>query len=222
MTESRHDPFASYREAARRARLDHIENALRVLRGATFKSVTRLAMSVAKLVAEAEAVARTADGEVCEHKAASLSHMTLLKNVHYRQVLHRYFDFASEKPVADAVDLEAYRALQLKCGALESQIKLLKQMVVNQDSKEGLEYHADPMGSSSGNEQALEDAKYLLEFLDDFRDGLEDLIEVVLPGDDSGRTPGLYSPFVLIRTHVELEDLQSVRNRVEDSLRRNG
>lgn len=221
MTKSRHDPFASYREAARKARLDHIENALRVLRDATFKNVTRLAISVAKLVAEAEAAAQPADGEVCGHKAAPLSHMTLLKNVHYRQVLHRYFEFASDKPVADAVDLDAYRALQLKCGALESQIKLLKQMLVNQDGKEGLEYNADPVGSSSGNEQAVEDAKYLLDFLDDFRDALEDMIEVVLPGDESGRAPGIHGPFDLIRTHAELEHLQSVRDRVEDGLRRN-
>lgn len=219
MTESRHDPFLNFREAARKTRVDHIENALRLLKDATFKNVTRLAISVANLVTDAEAVSWAADGVGREDEQAPMSHITLLKNAHYREILDSYFDFSSGKLVENTVDLESHRALQLKCGSLESQIKLLKQMVVNQDSKEGLEYNADPVRSPSDTEQALQDAKYLLDFLDDFRDSFEDMVEVVLPGEESGRPAGIHGPFNQIRTHEEMEHLQSIRDRIEHGMR---
>lgn len=219
MTESRHDPFLNFREAARNARVDHIENALRLLKDATFKNVTKLAMGVANLVTDAEAASRSAEAVGRKDEQAPMSHITLLKNEHYRKILDRYFDFTSGKLVENTVDIEAYRALQFKCGSLESHITMLKQMLVNQDCNEGLEYNADLVASYSGNEQALEYAKYLLDFLDDLCDSLEDMIEVVLPGDESRRAPGIHGPFNLIRTHEEMEYLQSIRDRVEGGLR---
>lgn len=219
MTESRHDPFRNFRESARKARVNHIENALRLLKDATFKNVTRLAINVANLVTDAEAASRSADAVDREGKQAPMSHITLLKNTHYREILESYFNFSSGKLVENTVDLELHRALQVKCGSLESQIKLLKQMVVNQDSKEGLEYSLDPIRSPSKGEQALQDAKYLLDFLDDFRDSFEDMVEVVLPGEESGRPAGIHGPFNQIRTHEEMEHLQSIRDRIEHGMR---
>ncbi|MNC76588.1 hypothetical protein D3C75_1283380 [compost metagenome] len=90
---------------------------------------------------------------------------------------------------------------------------------MNQDSKEGLEYNADPVRSPSDTEQALQDAKYLLDFLDDFRDSFEDMVEVVLPGEESGRPAGIHGPFNQIRTHEEMEHLQSIRDRIEHGMR---
>lgn len=216
MTEQRRDPFLGFREGGRNVRIGHIEHALGQLKGATYRSVTSLAISVAKLVTDAELAARVADGGGPEEEPAPMSHITLLKNDHYREILERYPGVTpKKKAVQDVVDLEAHRALQFKCGSLESQIEILKQMIVNQDSSEGLEYKPDPLTHLTGCELTAEDARFLFGLLDSIFEQLEGAVEIVLPmeeGDD--REAGLHGPYGLIRSHEEMEYLQSIRDRV--------
>lgn len=218
MKEHVQDPFCEYRDSNRNARIAHITHALKTLTNADYKNITRLAKDVAKIITELEAKVSAEDSD----RLKPMSHVTLLKNKKYREVLEQAFDFETDVECSNKVSVAEYEALKYRCAGLESKIVLLEQTIRNLDAGVGgLEYRVAETANGE-IEGDSSDADFLLDLLDDLKGELHDAIETILPGEENTYRPqpGLYGPFNMIRNYEELGHLQTIRDRVEDRRRK--
>ena len=222
MREHVRDPFCEYRDSNRNARIAHIIHALKTLTNADYKNITRLAKDVAKIVTEFEAKEFVSVNAGDSDMLKPMSHVTLLKNKKYREVLEQAFDFETDVECSNTVSVAEYEALKYRCAGLESKIALLEQTSRNLDAGVGgLEYRVAET-ANDGVEGDSSDAAFLLDLLDDLKGELHDAIETILPGEENTYRPqpGLYGPFNMIRNYEELEHLQMIRDRIEDRRRK--
>ena len=137
---------------------------------------------MAKIVTEFEAKEFVSVNAGYSDMLKPMSHVTLLKNKKYREVLEQAFDFETYVECSNTVSVAEYEALKYRCAGLESKIALLEQTIRNLDAGVGgLEYRVAET-ANGGVEGDSSDAAFLLDLLDDLKGELHDAIETIFQG----------------------------------------
>jgi len=214
---SRVDTFEEHRDEARAARIARIQSALDVLSSANYENVTNLAKAVAKIVAEIEL--RNYLGLPSEMQAKAfkpISHITLLRNDKYRQILEQHLGQNVESCVPVSISSSDFEALKIRNASLAGHIEQLKLTIRNLDSGDFV--------SSLDGEQLLkdnaclsEDLKFVIGMLDDVLSGAGGMFVTKMPGEEDKdfTVAGLHGPMDLIATYDDLLRLESLRQKLD-------
>ncbi|WOB57093.1 MULTISPECIES: hypothetical protein [Pseudomonas] len=209
------DTFGEYRSKHKAARISHIHSALKILSDATYENVTGLAKGVAKIVTEIELrnhLSLPEDERLIDLKP--VSHVTLLRNPDYRQILEQNYSrrVCVDAPVA--ISFSDYQALKIRNAGLAGQIAQLKLTIRNLDAGDVLE---------SGDSEELknqisllgDDLKFLISFIDNMQSEASDIFLTVRPGEESTEfnAAGYYGVMSMVATYDELLRLEKLRQK---------
>ena len=214
---TRFDPFEEHRTDARAARLARIQRALDVLSSATYENVTNLAKGVAKIVAEIELreyLNLPADKQV--NKFKPISHITLLRNDKYREILSRRLNLSVESSVSVSISSSDFEALKIRNASLAGHIEQLKLTIRNLDSGINPAFSMDGEKLKQDNDYLAEGLKFVIRMLDDVLSGAGGMFITKMPGEEDRdfKVAGLHGPMDLVATYDDLLRLEALRKKL--------
>lgn len=207
------DTFEGYRGKHKAARVSQIQSALKILSNGNYKNVTSLAKDVAKIVTEMELRSNLSlpEGQRLVD-VKPVSHVTLLRNQDYREILEESFspDDGIDAPVA--ISFSDYEALKIRNAGLEGQIAQLKLTIRNLDAGDVL---------VSGDSEELkkqvgllgEDLRFLISFIDNMQSEASDIFLTIRPGEENSEygAAGYYGVMSMVASYDELIRLEKLR-----------
>lgn len=209
----RNETFEGHREKRKAARISNIQSALKILSNANYENVTSLAKDVAKIVSEIELRNHLSLPE--RQRPIDLkpvSHITLLRNEDYREILDRNFTPEDGVDAPVAISSTDYEALKIRNAGLEGQIAQLKLTIRNLDAGDVL---------VSGDSEELrkkisllgEDLRFLISFIDNMQSEASDIFLTVRPGEENTEygAAGYYGVMSMVATYDELIRLEKLR-----------
>lgn len=210
--DKQHDNLKAHREEKVDVRLNMIHSALAKMSG-RYKSLTALAKDVAKYVTVFEAAENSKKSEATRSKPLRpVSHITILRNVHYRTALQAFFDggvdASTPQPLVD------YNALLLELEELRSKNNLLKIKLT--DAFMGWELADDHNSSALPNEDKvmswLELLLSVINKMQELTPGTFD--NVTDPKGKRGRGPGLHCPMGIAASPDEMLELHEIKQAI--------
>lgn len=214
------DPFGSYRNDRKAARIKHIQSALAILSNATYANVTNLAIDAAKIISEFEYREFLLMPAAVQAKGFKpVSHVTLLRNADYRPILDQMVKDEEAAEVVTIVSNSDFEALKIRNASLNGQIEQLKLTIRNFD--------AGIVPTTS------EEADVLREEIDKLRESLVLMFSIydgmqsegkgiyltVLPGDEGEdgfyNAPGLWGVMNQIATHEQMVKVNKLREELK-------
>lgn len=218
----RTDTFDEYREKQKIARISYIHSALKVLSNASYSNITRLAKDVSKVVTEIELKHHQAlPFAERPNEIKPVSHVTLLRNSDYRELLERSLNISAEDSVAVTFSVSDFEVLKIRNASLEAQVTLLKQTIRNFDAGELPASSDENVKLEEKVKHLGENIKFLLKLISDMNSEVPGVFVTILPGEEGAihPVPGFYGPMNLIATLEELESLEKLRDEVGSSMR---
>lgn len=209
----RSDTFEGYRGKRKAARVSHIQSALKILSNANYENVTSLAKDVAKIITEMELrnnLSLPEGQRLIDVKP--VSHVTLLRNQDYREILDESFSPEDSVDAPVAISFSDNEALKIRNAGLLGQIAQLKLTIRNLDAGDVL-----VSGDSEGLKKQVgllgEDLRFLISFIDNMQSEASDIFLTVRPGEENSEygAAGYYGVMSMVATYDELIRLEKLR-----------
>ncbi len=208
---SRNESFDNYHITKQEKRQKHLRKALTIIGTGSYKNITNLAKTAARLVTELE-IKDSKEGDVLE----PCSYTTLTRNKkYYRPVLDAYLDGSSEfeKSIENSgISLEEHESLIAHCANLDHENTMMKDRLANTD-------HSGKETNLLDNINVLErseDIKFLTGVINTVVSSFADLVDSIEPSQTNDEHPdaGFYGPEGLILTWDEMVRFKELSDEV--------
>lgn len=212
----RSQTFNEYRRKHEAKRLQFITEALKILSNAKYSNVTSFAKDVAKLVTEYELSRNTSsqDGTVVVPNKP-MSHVTLLRNKAYRDLLERFLKINQKIPDTTNLSISDNEALKFEIASLRKKNQWLEQKILAIDSGVSFEGSGGGEVLQASIERLQSDLALVISIYDGMRSQISGALKLVPEGETTPRfaTPGFHGPRGLI---APMEDMYELDRIIED------
>lgn len=207
--------FKEHQRTMQKERLERLRTALKILGGAKYSTITKLAEAAARLLTEMEAK-NVKDGETPE----KVYYTTLLRNKeYYRPALDAYFygDDLDSNNAEGGVSKEDFEALSIHCANISHQNEMLKDRLASIDLLPKVKTLPDSSDDNE-SEDRLEDIAFLLTAIKKIMQDVSELFDSVEEVDVNDEHPhaGLWGPSGLVLSLDEVKKLSSLEKECKD------
>jgi len=209
--------FEEHQRTKQEERLERLRTALKILGGARYKTVTKLAEAAARLLSEMEAK-NAKDGETSE----KVHYTSLLRNKeYYRPALDAYFhgedgDGSNSK---SSVSKEEFEALSIHCANVTHQNEMLKDRLASIDLSPQTKKLPDRVTDTDNeSEDRLEDIAFLLSVIGKIMQEVSQLFDSVEESDVNDEHPyaGLWGPNGLVLSLDDVKKISSLEKECKE------
>jgi len=207
--------FEEHQRKKQEERLERLRTALKILGGAKYRTVTKLAEAAARLLTEMEAK-NTKDGETPE----KVHYTSLLRNKeYYRPALDAYFygEEGDGSNATNSVSKEDFEALSIHCANVTHQNEMLKDRLASIDLSPQTKKLSDRV-TDNDSEDRLEDIAFLLTVIGKIMQEVSQLFDSVEERDVNDEHPhaGLWGPSGLVLSMDEVKKMSSLEKECKE------
>jgi len=205
--------FQEHQRTRQEERLERLRSALKILGGARYRTVTKLAEAAARLLTEMEAK-NAKDGETPK----KVDYTSLLRNKeYYRPALDAYFhgEDSDGRNSKSSVSKEDFEALSIHCANVTHQNEMLKDRLASIDLSPQTKKLPDrATDADNESEDRLEDIAFLLTVIGKIIQEVSQLFDSVEERDVNDEHPyaGLWGPSGLILSLDDVKKMSSLEN----------
>ncbi len=211
----RKSSFEEHQRIKQEERLERLRTALKILGGAKYRTVTKLAEAAARLLTEMEAK-HAKDGETPE----KVHYTSLLRNKeYYRPALDAYFhgedgDGSNSK---GSVSKEDFEALSIHCANVTHQNEMLKDRLASIDLSPQTKKLSDSV-TDNESEDRLDDIAFLLTVIGKIMQEVSQLFDSVEERDVNDEHPhaGLWGPSGLVLSLDDVKKMSSLEKECKE------
>lgn len=209
----RSQTFDEYRRKHEAERLQFIIEALKILSNAKFSNVTSFARDVAKLVTEFESSRNNSShggAVVVPHKP--MSHVTLLRNKAYRDLLERSLNIKQQTPDTTSLSISDNEALKFEIASLRKKNQWLEQKILAIDSRVSFEGSGGGEELQASIERLQSDLTLVISIYEGISGQIAGAFKLVPEGKTTPNfaTPGLHGPRGLIAPMEDMHELDRI------------
>lgn len=209
----RSQTFDEYRRKHEAERLKLITDAIKILSNAKFSNVTSFAKDVAKLVTEFESNRKTSsqDGLVVVSQKP-MSHVTLLRNKTYRDLLERFLKIKQENPDTTNLSISDSEALKFEIASLRKKNQWLEQKILAIDSGVSFEGSGGGEALQATIERLQSDLALVISIYEGMCGQIPGAFKLVPEGKTTQNfaTPGFHGPRGLIAPMEDMHELDRI------------
>lgn len=211
---TRKDTFKEYREGMVESRLGFVKAALDHLAHAHYNNVTRLARDVASFVSALEDAENSKLPE--KYRKSDLkpvSHVTILRNAEYRQLLEVFLNKSVSKEVAERKPFIDVEELLVRIKGLEAQNKILKNKILNgsledQDCSEDDTFNAE--------RELFLALDFVISLVGKMQDKAPGCFYNATPDNDpKEKGAGFWGPYGLVESYEEMQRFEQASNSLK-------
>lgn len=207
----RSQTFDEYRRKQEAKRLELISEALKILSNAEYSNVTSFARDVARLVTEFESSRKTLQGGAVAVPQKPMSHVTLLRNKTYRDLLERFLKIRKKTPDTTNLSISDDEALKFELASLRKKNQWLEQKILAIDSGASFEGSGGEAFQAS-IELLQNDLALVISIYEGMCGQIQGAFKLVPEGETTPNfaTPGLHGPRGLIAAMEDMHELDRI------------
>lgn len=207
----RSQTFDEYRRKHEAERLKLISEALKILSNAEYSNVTSFARDVAKLVTEFESSRNTSQGGAVAVPQKPMSHVTLLRNKTYRDLLERFLKIRKKNPDTTNLCISDDEALKFEIASLRKKNQWLEQKILAIDS--GASFEGSGGEALQASIELLQnDLALVISIYEGMCGQVPGAFKLVPEGETTPNfaTPGFHGPRGLIAPMEDMHELDRI------------
>ncbi|BDA19378.1 MULTISPECIES: hypothetical protein [Aeromonas] len=210
------NPFKQYQKEKVSDTTKLIRDALKLLSNSKYENKTRLATDVAKIVTEFKVQAYETlpeDKRNESPKPKPLSHVTLLRNKDYCNIIEVALANMEGKEMVAEPSFGELEQLRIRCANLESQKENLVRKIKNMDAQGVMAIESD-QDLSAELDHKNKQIDLLIRLVDEMHSQVGGAFRLVREQEVSSHNPvsGWYGPMGLVATWDEMEELNRIRD----------
>lgn len=209
----RSQTFDEYRRKHEAERLKFITEALKILSNAKFSNVTSFAKDVAKLVTEFESSRNaSSQGGAVVVPQKPMSHVTLLRNKTYRDLLERFLKIKQQSPDTTNLSISDNEALKFEIASLRKKNQWLEQKILAIDSGVSFEGSGGGEALQASIERLQSDLALVISIYEGMCGQIPGAFKLVPEGKTTPNfaTPGFHGPRGLIAPMEDMHELDRI------------